>query len=71
MGLSVGWGDKYPWNIAYQYIDISRLPYGNYCLSLTADPNREFMEANVFNNTVRTRISIRSGRVRVLGQGCA
>jgi lysyl oxidase len=70
MGLSVGWGDRYPWNIAYQYIDISRLPYGNYCLSVTADPRRDFIETSTSNNTTRTLISIRSGRVVVLGEGC-
>jgi hypothetical protein len=70
MGLSVGWGDRYPWQIAHQYIDISRLPYGNYCLTLTADPNRDFIEEDVFNNTARTLISIRSGRTSVLAQSC-
>jgi len=53
-----------------QYIDISHLPYGNYCLTLIADPNRDFIEDNVFNNTSRTLISIRSGRVSVLAQSC-
>ena len=71
MGLSVGWGDQYPWQIAHQYIDISRLPYGNYCLTLIADPKRDFVEANILNNTVRTRIAIRSGRVTVLAQNCS
>ena len=70
MGLSVGWGDEYPWFLDFQYIDITRLPYGNYCLSLTADPRRDFIEADTLNNTVRTRISIKQGRVTVLGQGC-
>ena len=70
MGLSVGWGDKYPWQIAHQYIDISRLPYGNYCLTVTADPRRDFVEANTLNNTARTLIAIRSGRVSVLAQNC-
>ena len=28
-GISVGWGDKYPWNFAYQWIDITGLPSGH------------------------------------------
>jgi hypothetical protein len=71
MGLSVNWGDKYPWNIAFQYIDISSLPYGNYCLTVTADPRGEFLEANTANNSVRTLIDIQPGGVTVLAADCA
>ena len=71
MGLSVGWGDKYPWSIAFQYIDVSRFPYGNYCLTVTADPRSEFIEASTANNSVRTLIAIQSDSVTVLAQDCA
>jgi hypothetical protein len=71
MGLSVDWGDKYPWSIAFQYIDISQLPYGNYCLTVTADPRGEFIEANTANNSVRTLIEIKSDGVTVLAADCA
>lgn len=70
MGLSVGWGDRYPATIAYQYIDISGLPYGNYCLTLIADPNGEFVEAQTGNNTVSALISIQTGGVTVLATSC-
>jgi hypothetical protein len=70
MGLSVNWGDKYPWSIAFQYIDVSTLPYGNYCLTMTADPRAEFVEATVANNSVRTLISIQSTGVTVLAPDC-
>lgn len=70
MGLSVNWGDKYPWSIAFQYIDISTLPYGNYCLTVTADPRAEFVEASTANNSVRTLISIQSSGVTVLAPDC-
>ena len=71
MGLSVDWGDKYPWNIAFQYIDVSQMPYGNYCLTVTADPRGEFIEANEANNSVRTLIAIQPGGVTVLAADCA
>jgi hypothetical protein len=70
MGLSVDWGDKYPWSIAFQYIDISQLPYGNYCLTLTADPRGEFIEASTANNSVRTLIAIQPDGVTVLAADC-
>jgi len=71
MGLSVGWGDEYPSTIAFQYIDMTGLPYGNYCLTLVADPNHEFTEATTANNMVRTQISITTSGVTVLAPECA
>jgi hypothetical protein len=71
MGLSVSWGDKYPWSIAFQYIDVTALPHGTYCLTLTADPRGEFTEANTANNSVQTLISIGSSTVTVLAPNCA
>jgi len=71
MGLSVNWGDQYPWNIAFQYIDISSLPNGNYCLTLTADPRGEFLEADNTNNSTQTLLSIQPGGVTVLATQCA
>lgn len=70
MGQAVGWGDKYPATIAGQYIDITGYPYGNYCLTLTADPRGEFIEKTTANNTVRTLISIETGGVTVLAVDC-
>jgi hypothetical protein len=71
MGLSVDWGDEYPWSIAFQYVNVSTLPYGNYCLTLSADPRGEFIEASTANNSVRTLIAIQSSGVTVLAQDCA
>lgn len=71
MGLSVDWGDKYPWSIGFQYIDISHLPNGNYCLTQMADPRGEFIEASTANNSVRTLIEIKSDGVTVLAPDCA
>jgi hypothetical protein len=71
MGLSVGWGDRYPWDIAYQYIDITRLAPGNYRLTVTADKQGWFREFNDNNNFTWTDLYIaRPGySSRILGYG--
>jgi hypothetical protein len=70
MGLSVGWGDMYPSNIAFQYIDISGLPNGVYKVTVAADPplaeGGRFIEANEGNNSSWARIQITRKTVTVL-----
>ena len=70
-GISVGWGDTYPWNFAYQYIDITGLPAGTYTLRSTVDLYDHFLESSETNNCSYARISIRSSgtTVTVLGSG--
>ena len=73
-GISVGWADKYPWNFAFQWIDVSGLPAGEYLLKISADPRRQFQELVEGNNCNWTRIRIpRTGStVRIVesGWGC-
>jgi hypothetical protein len=71
MGLSARWGDEYPSNIAFQYIDITGLPNGDYTLTLAADPDLDFVEADEGNNTSWARIRIGRGGVKVLSQSPA
>ena len=70
-GVSVGWGDTYPWNFAYQYIDITGLPGGTYTLRSAVDIYDYFLETSEANNCSYTRISFRTTgtRVTVLGSG--
>jgi hypothetical protein len=58
MGLSVGWGDIYEWNLAYQWIDITSLPSGDYMVRGRADPKGLFSEADKTNNDTWTKIRI-------------
>jgi Lysyl oxidase len=66
MGLSVGWGDTYGANLAYQWIDLydpstgTNWPNGYYNLRLTADPSGWFSEQNETDNA--TCIKIRIGK---------
>ena len=75
MGLSVGWGDKYAWNLAGQYIDITNLSSGKYRLTATADPNHRFTETNVSNNATWVDIALTASRknvrIKILGYGPA
>ena len=71
MGLSVGWGDDYPANFAYQWIDITTLPAGEYTVLAKADEQNWYLESNETNNCAyaRVRITNANGPVEVLGSG--
>lgn len=73
MGLSVGWGDKYPWNFAWQWIDVTGLKGGDYRVCVTADPQDWFAEVEQRNNSTWTDIRIAStgSIVQVLRYGYA
>lgn len=58
VGLSVGWGDEYPWNYAGQRIDIGDVADGQYLLCLSADPTDEFVELSDGNNEAWARIEL-------------
>ena len=71
MGLSVGWGDDYPANFAYQWIDISTLPPGDYTVQARADEANWYVEASETNNCAwaRVRIGASNGAVPILASG--
>ena len=69
MGLSVGWGDLYRYNLPDQYIDITGLGRGRYRLEGTADAENWFRESEESNNSTRVDIRIRNGRATVVGYG--
>lgn len=68
MGLSRGYGDVYPWNFAYQWIDISTLAPGDYVVQARADEQNWYLESNEANNCAwaRVRITSTNGPVQVL-----
>lgn len=71
MGLSVGWGDDYPASFAFQWIDITTLPPGDYTVQARADEQNWYLESNETNNCAyaRVRITSTNGPVTVLGSG--
>jgi hypothetical protein len=58
VGVSVGWGDRYPWNFAYQWIDISGLPGGVYKVRATVDIQDYYSETDDLDNCVWTEVRI-------------
>jgi hypothetical protein len=60
VGISVGWGDKYRWDIAYQWIDITGLAAGDYYVRAVVDEPNAFLELNNGNNCNWSRIRIPS-----------
>ncbi|HEX7195295.1 MAG TPA: cell wall-binding repeat-containing protein [Candidatus Limnocylindria bacterium] len=71
MGLSVGWGDEYPANFAFQWIDITGLPAGEYTVQARADEQNWYVESSDTNNCAwaRVRIAATNGTVSVLSSG--
>jgi lysyl oxidase len=57
-GLSVGWADTYNYLLPGQYLNVTGLGRGRYCLVSTADPNNLLRESNNSNNARRTRIAL-------------
>jgi Lysyl oxidase len=72
MGLSVGWGDLYRWNLPDQHVDITGLGAGRYRLLVTADAAGWFVESNNTNNATWVDFQLRGqGAPRILSYGPA
>lgn len=71
MGLSVGWGDEYPANFAFQWIDITTLPAGEYTVQARTDEQNWYVESNETNNCAwaRIRVTASNGSAAVLASG--
>ncbi len=74
VGISVGWGDRYPWDFAFQWIDITGLNSGRYIVRATVDIGNWYREADDFDNCkwAEVRIPASGNNVTVLdtGGGC-
>lgn len=70
MGVSKGWGDIYKYDIAFQYIDITGIPNGDYRVRMIVDPPSEsggrFVETNEANNRSWAIVRIGTSSVTVL-----
>ena len=75
MGLSVGWGDEYPWYLLGQTINITDIPAGRYRLRAIADPADWFVETDEANNDTWTVVDLKTIdgalQVEVVEQGPA
>ncbi len=71
MGVSIGWGDAYYYNLPDQYLNITGLSSGRYRLKVTADAQNWFTESNNANNVTWVDIQLKHNSVRVTGYGPA
>ena len=69
MGISVQWGDVYRSTIAFQWIDITGLPDGDYLIEIIADPpmgtDGQFQESDESNNRGWATIRLRGSTVKM------
>ena len=64
-GISVGWADKYSWKLAFQWIDITGLPGGEYVLRTIVDPYDWFLETDNADNCAYRRVRFGSSGTSV------
>jgi hypothetical protein len=58
VGVSVGWGDIYPWDFVFQWVDITGLPGGTYRLRATVDIQDNYRETDELDNCVWSEVRI-------------
>ena len=62
MGISSGWRDDYPFNLAFQWLDVSALSPGRYRLAANVDPDNVLRETDERNPVVfQDRLSVVPG----------
>ena len=71
MGISVGFADEYPASIAYQWINVTGLPAGDYRLCATPNPAGAWQEVSLANNSawVDIHLDVGADLLTMLGQG--
>lgn len=70
LGISIGWSDEYHSTLAGQYVDITGVANGTYCLVSTADPLTKLADSNRGNNVAGVRVTINGGTATA-GSACA
>ena len=70
-GISVGWADRYTWKLAFQGIDITGLPGGEYVVRVIVDPYDSFLEVDNADNCAYRRVRFGSSgtSVSLVGSG--
>jgi hypothetical protein len=71
-GITVGWSDLYDARLPGQALELPpRLPDGDYCLRLQADPDGMLRESEESDNGSTARISITGNRVAASAAPCS
>jgi hypothetical protein len=72
MGINVGWGDIYTWDLPDQYLDITDVQPGVYDLISMANPDCKIEELSHATDASATRIQIAAdGSVAELSRSAA
>ena len=66
-GITVGWGDRYAYDLDGQHLDISGLGDGTYWLVSTVDNMNRLAETNDSNNSAQVKVRIVGNSVTVEG----
>jgi len=69
-GVSVGWADIYTIRTPGQYIDITNVPDGDYCVQATTDPSNRLVETDETDNSGSVPVHLEGMSVTVLGDSC-
>jgi hypothetical protein len=69
-GVSVGWADIYSIQTPGQYIDITNVPDGDYCVRSTTDPNDRLLETDETDNSGSVAITLQGLEVTILPDPC-
>jgi hypothetical protein len=69
-GVSVGWADIYTIRTPGQYIDITGVPDGDYCVQATTDPSNRLVETDETDNSGSVPIHLDGMSVTILGDSC-
>jgi Lysyl oxidase len=70
-GISVGWGDIYGSGLPGQFLDLTGVGPGRYCVVTVADPQGRVQELNEANNGTGTSLRLRKGgRLGGSGRPC-
>ncbi|MBX3028558.1 MAG: hypothetical protein KF809_00225 [Chloroflexi bacterium] len=69
MGLQAGWSDTYPWNFAGQYVDVTKVPKGEYLMCVTADPKKKYRQSDKTNDEAWVHLRIKASSVVIINTG--
>lgn len=59
-GIQRGWADVYSSSLDCQWIDVTDVPYGNYTLQVTVNPDLVLVESDYTNNTSTAAVTLQS-----------
>jgi lysyl oxidase len=69
-GISVGWGDVYSSSLPGQWVDVTDVPDGDYCLVSTVDPANRLVESDDSDNAGSQGVRIQGGAASSLRGAC-